>query len=388
MQSLALNRPVWQLRRLAQMALMALVACGTAQAETDLLKTPAQIEPKALESKFMDITRTGSGRLVAVGERGQIMFSDDGGRKWTQAKVPVSVTLTAVRFPSPQQGWAVGHDSVILHSADGGTTWTKRLDGHEVNPLILGSTEALVAQRREALDAAPKGGHEPLQTALEDAEYLLKEAKRAVDTGPSRPFMDIWFRDPQRGMIFGAFGLLLETDDGGENWRASVGAVQNLGGRHLYGAESSGKTLILAGESGQLHRSVDDGRHWERLKSPYEGSLFNVVAGASAPCVLAVGLRGNLVRSCDAGQTWAHSVTTPNATLNGGVVLDDGTMVVVGMAGVAFVSRDGGQTLTPWETKFPGCMAVADGREGTVVLVGLGGIKRMALPAPSAGPRN
>ena len=32
--------------------------------------------------------------------------------------VPVSSDLVAVAFPTPQQGWAVGHDGVILASAD------------------------------------------------------------------------------------------------------------------------------------------------------------------------------------------------------------------------------------------------------------------------------
>ena len=338
------------------------------------------MEPKAAASKFMAVVNTGSGRLVAVGERGHIVHSDDGGRKWTQAQVPVSVTLTAVSFPSPQQGWAVGHGSVLLHSSDGGATWTKKLDGNDINPLIVSSAEAVAARQRQLLEAAPKSERERLETALDDAEYLVKEAKKAVATGPSRPFMNIWFRDPQRGVIVGAFGTLLYTEDGGKNWRADTGAVDNLGGRHFYGLESSGKNLFLAGESGGLHRSVDDGRHWERMTSPYEGPLFNVVAGASAKCVLAVGLRGNLVRSCDAGATWDHSVTSPGETLNGGTVLADGTVVVVGMAGVAFISRDGGRTLTPWQTQFPGCMSAADARDGHVVLAGLGGIKRIALP--------
>lgn len=44
---------------------------------------------------FMDIADTGE-RLVAVGERGHIVYTDNKTtRRWTQARVPVSVTLTA-----------------------------------------------------------------------------------------------------------------------------------------------------------------------------------------------------------------------------------------------------------------------------------------------------
>ena len=40
------------------------------------------------------ITQAGQ-RLVAVGERGLVLLSDDAGKHWRQAQVPVSVTLTA-----------------------------------------------------------------------------------------------------------------------------------------------------------------------------------------------------------------------------------------------------------------------------------------------------
>ena len=40
------------------------------------------------------------GRIVVVGEQGHILYSDDECEGWIQAKVPVSVTLTAVCFPT------------------------------------------------------------------------------------------------------------------------------------------------------------------------------------------------------------------------------------------------------------------------------------------------
>ena len=85
---------------------------------------------------MLAITRAGA-RLVAVGERGSILLSDDSGVSWRQAKVPVSVTLTAVQFPNAKAGWAVGHLGVVLHSADGGETWAKQLDGREAASLVL-----------------------------------------------------------------------------------------------------------------------------------------------------------------------------------------------------------------------------------------------------------
>ena len=66
---------------------------------------------------------------LAVGERGIVLLSDDSGMTWRQARVPVSVSLTAVQFVDAEQGWAVGHLGVVLHTEDGGETWHKQLDG-------------------------------------------------------------------------------------------------------------------------------------------------------------------------------------------------------------------------------------------------------------------
>ena len=42
---------------------------------------------KASRSLLLDVTHAGN-RMVAVGDRGHILYSDDQGKSWTQAKVP------------------------------------------------------------------------------------------------------------------------------------------------------------------------------------------------------------------------------------------------------------------------------------------------------------
>ena len=68
----------------------------------------------------------GSSRVIAVGDRGYIVLSDDNGRTWRRAKSPAAPLLTAVEFLDANNGWAVGHDSVILATADGGETWVQQ----------------------------------------------------------------------------------------------------------------------------------------------------------------------------------------------------------------------------------------------------------------------
>jgi len=106
----------------------------------DVLVTPSVKAVKAKQSLLLDIAKAGE-RLVAVGARGHVLYSDDNGGKWHQAKVPVSVLLTSVVFPDVRNGWAVGHSGVVLHSADSGETWKKQFDGNAANQMIITQSE-------------------------------------------------------------------------------------------------------------------------------------------------------------------------------------------------------------------------------------------------------
>ena len=121
------------MRHRARLALVAtLVTVGIASSVThaqldpnDSANKPAEIEPLAAGSLLLDLAVAGN-RLVAVGERGHVLLSDDQGATWRQAKsVPTRVMLTAVFFVDAQYGWAVGHDETILNTADGGENWTR-----------------------------------------------------------------------------------------------------------------------------------------------------------------------------------------------------------------------------------------------------------------------
>ena len=96
----------------ATAALTALAAGGATSAWVDVLDSPALQSPLAAKGLLNGLALAGD-RIVAVGQRGHILISDDKGKSWQQAKVPVSSDLVAVHFPTAQAGWAVGHDGVV-----------------------------------------------------------------------------------------------------------------------------------------------------------------------------------------------------------------------------------------------------------------------------------
>lgn len=145
--------------------LVTLQGLSQASAYVDVLDLPARVSALAVNSPLSGMARAGD-RLVAVGQRGHILYSDDVGKHWQQAAVPVSADLNAVSFPSATQGWAVGGDGVVLHSNDAGATWRKQLDGREIGALLVKHYGALAS-------AEPGNEQWPLLVAEGDRKSVV-----------------------------------------------------------------------------------------------------------------------------------------------------------------------------------------------------------------------
>lgn len=314
------------------LSLCGLVALTSAIAPAPAFATDPQIRysipsSKAASSLLLDVTHTGS-RLVVAGDRGHILYSDDGGATWTQAKVPTRQLLTAIYFADEQHGWAVGHDALILATTDGGQTWRQQYENRE--------------------------GEVPL--------------------------LDVWFENPQHGLAVGAYGLLLETHDGGQTWDDIAARIDNEDGFHLNAITAiKDSGLFVVGEMGGMFRSADMGQTWERVESPYQGSLFGVISGREAGLVVAFGLRGHLFRSMDFGSSW-ETISLGNrdnpleAGLADGNLLGDGRMVVVGHGGVVLSSDDQGRSFEIYNRPDRRSLSgVVTNAEGNLILVGQSG---------------
>ncbi|MGF6933749.1 photosystem II stability/assembly factor-like uncharacterized protein [Paraburkholderia sp. UCT70] len=179
---------------------------------------------------LLDAARAGK-RIVAVGEHGVIVLSDDEGKTWRQARqAPVSATLSAVTFIDAQRGWAVGQWGVILATTDGGETWERQ------------------------------------------------RMNRSVD----QPLFSVLFTNERDGLAVGLWSLMLATHDGGKTW-AKVTAPKPPGStradRNLYHifADRQG-ALYIDSEQGMVLKSTDGGANWSYLATGGKGTLWSGVA--------------------------------------------------------------------------------------------------------------
>lgn len=332
-----------------------------------VLDRPAAITVHGERMAMLAIARAGQ-RLVAAGEFGVVLLSDDEGASWRQAKVPVSVSLTALQFVDARKGWATGHMGVVLHTEDGGETWVKQLDGVGIAQRVLQQAQA----RKTAGDA--------------EADKALSAAQQLVSDGPDKPLLNLLFSDAEHGFVFGAYNLILRTEDGGRSWTPWQDRVANPKAYHLYGMARSGEALVLAGEQGLLLRSVDGGQHFIPLSSPYKGSYFGIVAGVQGELV-AYGLRGNVFVSGDHGETWTKAESGIPTAISSGSVLSDGRLVLASQGGDVLLSSDAGKSFRPLAGTSPlPLAALAQTQGGALVAASLRGVRRLDV-AIGAEPR-
>jgi photosystem II stability/assembly factor-like uncharacterized protein len=285
--------------RAGALALTLLVACPAAAGEgaapdaAGLTLQPAELTPAATKAMMLSVARAGK-RIVAAGDRGIVLLSDDDGATFRQARsVPVRSTLTAVCFAGEKTGWAVGHWGVVLRTDDGGESW---------------------------------------------------KVQRA-DTSVDQPLFSVYFKDAEHGWAVGLWSLMITTADGGKTW-APVRLPAPPGGgkadRNLLKifADRRG-ALFVAAEQGVVLRS-HDGEKWSYVSTGYRGSLWTGMA-LSDGTLLVGGLRGTIYRSADGGSTWSESRTDLKSSITD-LGEAEGKVFAVGLDGASYESDDRGAT--------------------------------------------
>lgn len=334
-----MHHPRGRRLRSALAAVVALLSAPIAAAAEASEPPHSIITPQAERSLLLDAAFAGD-HIVAVGERGHVLRTKDGGASWRQVPVPTRAMLTAVSFHGAELGVAVGHDATVLRTVDGGRNWQR--------------------------------------------VYFQPEEER--------PFLDVYFHDAHNLTAVGAYGYFLESRDGGETWDPREFAAVDHGMQpvpadpgEMYPEDfhfnrfvvSDTKRWYMAAEAGNIYRTDDRGVTWQRLPSPYEGSFMGALP-MGGDRLLIYGLQGKLFLTGDAGVSWRAVATGTMATLSDAVLMGDGRVLVSGYSGALLVADPEMYEvrLIQLEERM-GISSLLHLKDGNVLLFGTGGVMRV-----------
>jgi photosystem II stability/assembly factor-like uncharacterized protein len=291
---------------------------------------PLQPVPAVQSSNAAQATLLGAAwaneRVIAVGDHGMVLLSDDQGKSFRQASsVPLSSTLNGVSFVDAKQGWAVGHWGAILATSDGGDSWqVQRLSSEEDRPLF--AVHFFNAQQGVAV------GLWSLVLTTEDGGKTWHEQTLEAPPGSSRADLNLMglFADAHGALYATAErGQVLRSEDRGKSWRyLDTGYEGTLWSGVVLGDGS----LLVGGQRGTLLHGSADGTNWRRVALESKSSVTSVVV--SGPQVLVVGLDGLMVRSSDGGQSFQEQQSADGVSLTAALLHGSGAPVLFSRRGV------------------------------------------------------
>lgn len=241
--------------------------------------------------------------VVTVGEDGMILASRDGGRTWVLSQPDPRITLTAVHFSDPGTGWALS-ENALLHTTNGGTTWNRYTTP---GGAVLNGVHFTDAHNGWFV------GNLGRIFFTDDAGFSFHEVRNVPTTMTLRsvyfqPGAMIDKRNGARGFAVGNSGTILSSDDGGRTWSEMTGDASILK-PHLYsisflpdtnvGITVGAAPLISSYAAGSIFKF--DGTSWRKMRSRSSQDFFSV-AYANIDLALVVGKAGTLLRTENGGE--------------------------------------------------------------------------------------
>ena len=281
----------------------------------------------------------------AVGDRGTVLHTEDGGETWRDRISEVACPLESVWFLDHKIGWAVGGaiepythraSGVVLRTENGGRSWTPMKS--PVPPL------------RKVRFVDDKNGW-----ALGDASPLWPTGLFFSDSGgrgwktaagPRGPgWLTADMIDAQTGAVAGREGATAAVRRRG----VMPTDMPCLGPRNL-----RGMVLVppvygwLIGDDGLVMMTGDAGKTWGMTPGPLPEDArqfdWHAIAVQGTHCWVAGDPGTRILHSPDAGRTWEFFDTKHTAPIRGLSFVDEKNGWAVGDFGTILQTKDGGTT--------------------------------------------
>jgi photosystem II stability/assembly factor-like uncharacterized protein len=267
---------------------------------------------------------------------------------WTSSRVSSGgKDLNAVYFADEKRGCVVGDGGFFGYTEDGGKSWVERALGidHAINDVFFVGKDTGFALAGGSILETTDGGHNWRETH----KFLPAEFD-----GATPELYSLRFNGKKRGWVVGSASrddvvtnsILAITRDGGRTWQVLQAPTrQEL--IHIDVVDE--KRAWIVGAGGAILHTEDSGESWVKQVSNTTVTLFHVDFRNDKKG-WAVGERGTILITEDGGRTWTKVSSPARATLLSVQFVSDDEGWIVGRGGTILRSSDGGRTWVEQES--------------------------------------
>ena len=291
------------------------------------------IQESSVRQALFGIAALDARTAIIVGGGGTILTTADGGATWIRRIGAGSDQINTVRYADPRNVYAVGREGVFLKSEDGGETWDRSQPLGEIN---FADVQFLDARNGYVLSFAPTEGFPMFATGDGGNTW------RALNIPPGRVPRAFAFSSQSTGVAVGEGGLIARTTDGGSNWHE----VASPAAASLFSVTYSDSNVVhTVGDGGVILRSLDGGETWSQLPEPRPSpAILRSVAFVDPTVGYAAGFNGTILRTTNAGASWSPVAAGPRAGMRAVHMASPELAVGVATGGIILKSGDGGNS--------------------------------------------
>ncbi len=175
--------------------------------------------------------------------------------------------------------------------------------------------------------------------------------------------------------------MIFRTVNGGKEWEPLYNRTENRKRLHLYAVKAVGNDIFVVGEQGLALKLDKVSGQFRAQKTGYNGTLFGIIGKPGS--IIVYGMRGTAFLSRDAGAGWQKVATGTPLGITGSTMAEDGTIVLVNQAGHLLISNNNGESFSLAKTgnPQPASSLVSLGK-GTFLIAGLRGMQRQNVTGP------
>jgi photosystem II stability/assembly factor-like uncharacterized protein len=298
---------------------------------------------------LLDVWFVDAQRGWAVGNRGNIFRTTDGGDRWELQVSGTDEDLVEIQFVDAQHGFIVGREGGVLETTDGGATWDFGFFTTEFTGLsFISGRDGWISTNGPDVFRISDSGEGGIQANPQTVH-------------PQGSWSDVGFWDLQTGWVLGAIpspdgsdrhAAIFGTDDGGATW-----TQQWTSGVHHYylndidvvAADPNVAWVVgqgsLSGVSEKKLVSRDGGATWEEKPATENNDGLMAVDFVDRQHGWAVGVHGSIIATSDSGQEWTIQEVGEGEKpwLFGVHFVDRQNGWAVGAAGTVMRTRSGGR---------------------------------------------